>query len=130
MLSATVLSNEVAEMVEGKLNAFDEAIDNHEFLEIDGDVEPVGPDKGPDKHLIKVINHDTEQAHSVTIDAIVKQRLSAIVRALESGVTTRLFGISRIVGYMSRINNWNLSKKAELSDRHKGSYKLADCKGL
>ena len=30
--------------------------------------------------------------------------------------------MTRIVGYYSRINNWNKSKLGELKDRHKGSY--------
>lgn len=119
-------TEEVGNFIEGKLNAFDDTVKNHEFLEIDGDIEAATPNE----HLIKVINHNTEEAHSVTIDAIVRQRTGSIVRALETGVTTRLFGITRIVGYYSRVNNWNKSKKAELADRHKGSYKLADCIGL
>jgi len=35
-----------------------------------------------------------------------------------------VYGISRIVGYFSIIENWNKSKLAELRDRHKGDYKL------
>jgi len=35
------------------------------------------------------------------------------------GIMIRL---SRIVGYYSRINNWNRSKLAELRDRHGGDY--------
>ncbi|MBR9676044.1 hypothetical protein GOV05_03485 [Candidatus Woesearchaeota archaeon] len=34
------------------------------------------------------------------------------------------YGVSRIVGYYSVIENWNTSKQAELRDRQKGSYKL------
>lgn len=118
--------NTTEELIREKLDIFDETIRNHEFLEIDGDIEA----DAPNEHIIKVINHNTEGAHSVTVDTIVRQKLVAIVRALETGVTTRLFGITRIVGYYSRINNWNRSKKAELADRHMGNYKLADCKDL
>lgn len=32
------------------------------------------------------------------------------------------FGISRVVGYFSRIDNWNAGKTAELKDRQKGNY--------
>lgn len=35
-----------------------------------------------------------------------------------------VYGISRVVGYFSRINNWNKSKTAEFSDRQKGNYGL------
>lgn len=34
------------------------------------------------------------------------------------------FGISRVVGYFSKIDNWNGGKVAELRDRQKGNYKV------
>ena len=33
-----------------------------------------------------------------------------------------VYGIARIVGYYSRIKNWNKSKLGELKDRQKGNY--------
>jgi ribonucleoside-triphosphate reductase len=33
-----------------------------------------------------------------------------------------VYGITRIVGYFSRIANWNKSKLGELRDRHRGNY--------
>jgi len=30
--------------------------------------------------------------------------------------------LSRVVGYFSRVENWNKSKQGELEDRHKGDY--------
>jgi hypothetical protein len=41
-------------------------------------------------------------------------------------LSTNVYGMSRVVGYYSIIENWNDSKKAELQDRQKGSYKLAN----
>jgi ribonucleoside-triphosphate reductase len=38
--------------------------------------------------------------------------------------STRVYGISRVVGYFSRIDNWNASKRAEFKDRQKGDYKI------
>jgi len=38
--------------------------------------------------------------------------------------STHVYGITRIVGYFSRVNNWNPSKLAELRDRQRGNYKL------
>jgi len=35
-----------------------------------------------------------------------------------------VYGITRIVGYFSRINNWNKSKVGELKDRRRGNYKV------
>ena len=33
-----------------------------------------------------------------------------------------VYGISRVVGYFSVIDNWNKSKKAEFKERQKGNY--------
>jgi hypothetical protein len=33
-----------------------------------------------------------------------------------------VYHMTRIVGYYSRLQNWNKSKLGELADRHKGSY--------
>lgn len=34
------------------------------------------------------------------------------------------YHVSRIVGYYSRIENWNISKRSELRDRRKGNYEI------
>jgi ribonucleoside-triphosphate reductase len=36
-----------------------------------------------------------------------------------------VYGVTRIVGYFSRISNWNKSKLGELKDRHRGNYSVA-----
>jgi ribonucleoside-triphosphate reductase len=38
--------------------------------------------------------------------------------------STNVYGMTRIVGYFSRVNNWNKSKLGELKDRHKGNYSV------
>ncbi|MCD5397334.1 anaerobic ribonucleoside-triphosphate reductase [candidate division NPL-UPA2 bacterium] len=35
-----------------------------------------------------------------------------------------VYGITRIVGYFSRVSNWNRSKIGELKDRHRGDYAI------
>jgi ribonucleoside-triphosphate reductase len=40
--------------------------------------------------------------------------------------SVNIYGITRIVGYYSRISNWNKSKVGELNDRHKGDYGVGD----
>lgn len=37
-----------------------------------------------------------------------------------------VYGITRIVGYYSRISNWNKSKIGELKDRHNGNYSVEE----
>ena len=39
-------------------------------------------------------------------------------------LSNNVYGMSRVVGYYSIIENWNDSKSAELRDRQKGYYKL------
>lgn len=38
--------------------------------------------------------------------------------------STNVYGVTRVVGYFSRIDNWNSGKKAELRDRQKGDYSV------
>jgi ribonucleoside-triphosphate reductase len=38
--------------------------------------------------------------------------------------STDVIGVTRIVGYFSRISNWNKSKLGELRDRHRGNYSV------
>jgi len=45
----------------------------------------------------------------------------AIARCSHCG-STHVYGMSRVVGYFSKINNWNGSKKAEFVSRQKGNY--------
>lgn len=35
-----------------------------------------------------------------------------------------VYGISRVVGYFSKIDNWNSSKKMEFRHRQKGNYRI------
>ncbi|MBA2123643.1 anaerobic ribonucleoside-triphosphate reductase [bacterium Unc6] len=53
-----------------------------------------------------------------------------VIRGIHSAcvhcLSKDIYSITRIVGYYSRINNWNPSKLAELEDRHSGDYKVAN----
>jgi len=48
------------------------------------------------------------------------------LRAMATGEKniSPLYHVSRIVGYYSRIENWNKSKLAELADRRRGDYAI------
>ena len=35
-----------------------------------------------------------------------------------------VYGMSRVVGYFTQINQWNAGKRAEFRDRQKGNYKI------
>lgn len=106
--------------IEEKLSAFDAAIQGHEFLEIDGDI----PGNTPKEDCLKIINHKLECAFAIDVDSVIRQDLESVIHALETGITTRLYGVTRIVGYYSRVSNWNKSKIGELHDRHMGKYSV------
>lgn len=104
------------------LEEFCHAINAHDFLEIDGDIE--GEDI--DAHQLKVLNHRLTTAYAITLRAILEQDVDVLVEALETGVRDKLYSVTRIVGYYSRVSNWNKSKIGELRDRHKGNYSVKD----
>ncbi len=106
--------------IEEKLSAFDAAVEGHEFLEIDGDI----PGNTPKEDCLKIINHKLECAFAMDVDSVLRQDLESVIHALETGITTRLYGVTRIVGYYSRVSNWNKSKIGELYDRHMGKYSV------
>ena len=48
-----------------------------------------------------------------------------LTETCEACHSSDVYGVTRIVGYYSRINNWNKSKLGELKDRHRGNYSVA-----
>lgn len=104
---------EAKKAVEAKLMEFDEKIAAHPDLEIDGE----------ENGEIKVLNHDSKSAFNVPLKTIMQTPTRDLVKALDEGVFEgRVYGVTRIVGYYSRINNWNKSKVSELEARSKGNY--------
>ena len=104
---------EAKKAVEAKLMEFDEKIAAHPDLEIDGE----------ENGEIKILNHDSKSAFNVPLKTIMQTPVRDLVKALDEGVFEgRVYGVSRIVGYYSRINNWNKSKVSELEARTKGNY--------
>ena len=91
------------------------------ILEIDTDCED-----SEGKPYLKVVNNTLQDAYAVTLDTIVTHYkdgiIGCLVKALKMGELTILYGITRIVGYYSRVSNWNKSKIGELKDRHIGNY--------
>lgn len=63
-----------------------------------------------------------DTAAHFTPEAIRKNDWSALHKQIIQGKD--VYHITRIVGYYSRIQNWNKSKVGELKDRHTGDYVL------
>lgn len=119
----------VAEKIEKSLTLFVEAV------ELSSDLEVIGtalPSKG-EVFVIRDYSktEGIEGAYvEVSIDEIVRkvtdsdkaQEFVSVIQNDRAPIV--LNGITRIVGYYSRVNNWNKSKVGELRDRANGSYGL------
>jgi hypothetical protein len=113
----------VVKEIMDRLKAFDAAIEASEILEIDGlAINGQACEKISQESRVKVLNHYTEAAYEVEIDTIIQTPTKALILALETGIFVKCHGITRIVGYYSRVHNWNSSKIAELKDRRQGNY--------
>ena len=120
---AEALNTKVQKHIECKITAFDVAIAETSELEIDGvSLDGVACEEITQGSKIKILNHQTEYAYEVEIDTIVRTPLKDLILALKTGELIHLHGVTRIVGYYSRVQNWNKSKIGELQDRHKGNY--------
>jgi anaerobic ribonucleoside-triphosphate reductase len=70
-----------------------------------------------EKNITKVTEIETTDEHTQKIES--GEKCSPHCPHCNS---LDVYGMSRVVGYFSIIENWNRSKKAELKRRQKGNY--------
>lgn len=104
----------VEDIIKDYIEQFCDEINKHEFLEIDTYIE--------DEDAFKVINYKDESAYQISVRAIIEQPIRDIISSLETGEFIKLHQITRIVGYFSRVHNWNKTKIGELISRRSGTY--------
>jgi hypothetical protein len=130
MITATLeAKTAVHEKIEKALLLFVEAVELSSDLEIIGTATPESEEvftirdyskqEGIEGAFVEVaiseiVNKVTEYDKAKEFISVIQNKRASIV----------LNGITRIVGYYSRVNNWNKSKVGELRDRAKGSYGL------
>lgn len=126
----------VAERIEKHLTTFIEAVELSSDLEIIGTAFPSCEGNNDESKEVFVVRNYSktegiEGAYvEVSIDEIVRkvtdtgkaQEFLKVIQNERPPVV--LNGITRIVGYYSRVNNWNKSKVGELRDRANGNYGL------
>jgi len=105
-----------------KLEDFLAAIQTHERLSCAGFVESCGHD--PD--FLVVTDRSTGARYKVLVATLLDQPW----RALEAILTGKrnaiiMDHVTRIVGYYSKVRNWNKSKVGELHDRQAGNYRVS-----
>ena len=120
----------ITENIEKSLTIFVEAIELSSDLEIIGTAFPSN-----DEEVFVIRDYSKTEGIDgayveVSIDEIVQKvtdtdRAQDFIKVIQNDrKSIVLNGITRIVGYYSRVNNWNKSKVGELRDRAKGSYGL------
>jgi len=119
----------VAERIEKSLTLFVEAVELSSDLEVIGTAFPSNEEVFVIRDYSKT--EGIEGAYvEVSIEEIVRKvtdcdKAQEFVNVIQNErAPIVLNGITRIVGYYSRVNNWNKSKVGELRDRAKGSYGL------
>jgi ribonucleoside-triphosphate reductase len=92
----------------------------------------IGEEKPSPESILSLIRKTWEktQAAQLTIspEFTICKECSRNARGLRDNCphcqSKNVYGITRIVGYYSRINNWNRSKIGELRERHRGNYRI------
>ena len=74
-----------------------------------------------------VLNLESKKKYSLKKEAISQVDSENILSVLAGREPIILDGITRIVGYFSKVSNWNKSKLGELKDRREGNYKVGSC---
>lgn len=117
-----LIANRVAEFVDN-IGA------NFGVLALDGYIDEVAKkEKGFPIDLMnspegfKIDNERLEKSVIVPVDTIIRNPMDVLIDALKTNEFIKVLGITRIVGYYSRVTNWNRSKIGELRDRQKGNY--------
>ena len=110
-------------VVEDKIGGFVESMNDSERFDL----------LGTSLDDCKFVLRDTSKCEGVdgafveiSVEEVITKPLNDILIVLHvKRKPIVLNGITRIVGYYSRVNNWNKSKVGELRDRHGANYALS-----
>jgi ribonucleoside-triphosphate reductase len=93
----------------------------------------VGEERPPARNILRLVEKTFRQTNAAQLtispEFTVCEKCDQITVGLTDECpachTDEVYGITRIVGYFSRISNWNKSKIGELKDRHQGNYSVS-----
>ncbi len=96
----------------------------------------VGEQQPSTDSILNVIKKTFEQTQAAQLTISPEFTFCNSCRKTGRGITEKCtscnspdtYGVTRIVGYFSKVNNWNPSKLAELEDRQAGNYKVQEVK--
>ncbi|MHC4915474.1 MAG: hypothetical protein ACYTGB_08275 [Planctomycetota bacterium] len=96
-------------------------------VEAHPELEGAGIEEGEsgDGDAIYVTHVPSGEKFRVLLSAVLEQPWEAIESILTGKREPKVLShMTRVVGYFSRIENWNRSKVGELRERHQGDYSL------
>jgi len=87
------------------------------------------PSKASIRNLVKKTYEKTQAAQltispEFTVCNVCREVTGKLVSRCPKCQSEDVYGLTRIVGYFSRVNNWNKSKLGELRDRQRGTYSV------
>jgi anaerobic ribonucleoside-triphosphate reductase len=93
----------------------------------------IGESRPPAESILNLVHKtylNTEAAQlTISPEFTICNACNGVDRGLKQTCSkcgsVNVYGVTRIVGYFSRVDNWNKSKLGELADRHKGDYAVA-----
>ncbi|MHA1518512.1 MAG: anaerobic ribonucleoside-triphosphate reductase [Alphaproteobacteria bacterium] len=93
----------------------------------------VGEERPPASSILALVRKTYEKTQAAqlvispefTICNECNKTMPRLVEQCSYCGSTNVYGITRIVGYYSRVDNWNKSKLGELHDRQRGNYSLS-----
>ena len=120
-----IAENAAAERIQRNILNFTDAVGltgNLEIVDTDMEVLVIRDNSKPEDTEGAYIEISVEE---VILKADTPENIQAIINVINTDrAPIVLNGITRIVGYYSRVNNWNKSKIGELRDRVSGTYGL------
>ena len=129
MTTETLQNRDISTRIEEALYLFIEAVELSSDLNLVGTAFPLKEEVFVIRDYSKVegiegayVEVSIEEVIRKVTDAEKAQEFISVIQNERKGIV--LEGVTRIVGYYSRVNNWNKSKVGELRDRAKGSYGL------
>lgn len=99
----------------------------YDMVEAHADLAGVGIDVCSDERKAVVVKHTPSGMETrVPVDVIEESEWAPLEAILTGKREPQVLQhMTRVVGYFSRVENWNKSKVGELRDRHKGDYSIA-----
>ena len=106
-----------------------EALEFYDQVAAHPELEWLGVREGdsPERDEVLVCHTVSGLKHATAVHAVLEHpwaELEAVLTGRRQALI--MTHLTRIVGYFSRVQNWNRSKLAELRDRHAGSYAVEE----